>query len=85
MWQLVKQPCVSKTAGQTAVCILSFHNPEIAGAGCREVINLIDRLFRAAWKLIDVNGYSERDAGEMVTKTLFDGIGPRCGNRDLIR
>ena len=27
--------------------------------------------------LIDVNGYAERDAAEMVTKTLFDGIGPR--------
>ncbi len=40
------------------------------------VADLIDSLFQVAWKLIDVNGYSERDAAEMVIKTLFDGISP---------
>ena len=40
------------------------------------VADLIDSLFQVAWKLIGVNGYSERDAAEMVTKTLFDGISP---------
>ncbi len=52
-----------------------------AGLPSRWVLDLIDGLLSVAWKLVDVNGYSPKEAADLVARTLFDGIGTGGGHR----